>query len=127
MLHLRVVCPQELAGGVVDALTGRAGVIAIAHGTPSSDGTIVTADLARECAEEVLTDLDQMGVHDVGMVALHEVDTALGELVDRAERTAPGEGADALIWDELASRTGEDSTLTWTFVAFMVLATLLAS
>lgn len=127
MLHLRVVCPQELVGGVVDALTGRAGVIAIAHGTASSDGTIVTADLARECAEEVLTDLDRMGVHDVGMVALYEVDTALGQLVDRAERTAPGEGADALIWDELASRTGEDSTLTWTFVAFMVLATLLAS
>ena len=32
-----------------------------------------------------------------------------------------------MIWDELAGRTGEDSTLTGTFIAFMVLATLLAA
>ncbi|HET6876128.1 MAG TPA: DUF389 domain-containing protein [Jatrophihabitans sp.] len=127
MMHLRVVCPQDLVGGVVDALAGRAGVIAITHGPASSDGTVITADLARECAEQVLTDLDELGVHDTGMVALHNVDTALGELVERAEQTAPGEAADALIWDELVDRTGEDSTLTWTFAAFMVLATLLAS
>jgi uncharacterized hydrophobic protein (TIGR00271 family) len=61
------------------------------------------------------------------MVTLDPVDTAVGPLADKAEREAPGEGADALIWDELASRTGEDSSLTGTFLGFMTLATLLAS
>ncbi len=61
------------------------------------------------------------------MITMEPLDTAIGTLAEQAEKDAPGEGADAVIWDELAARTGEDSTLTWTFVAFMVLATLLAS
>ena len=45
----------------------------------------------------------------------------------RAERDALGDGADAIIWDEVIAGTGEDSTLTWTFMTFMVLACLLAA
>lgn len=130
MVHLRVVCPQKLAAAVVESLTGRRGVVAITSATlgEASPGEAeVQADLARECADEALAELHRLGVVDVGMVTLDPVDTAIGHLVDKAEKDAPGEGADALIWDELASRTGEDSTLTSTFVAFMVLATLLAS
>lgn len=130
VVHLRVVCPQELAAAVVESLTGRRGVVAITSATlgeASPGAAEVQADLARECADEALAELHRLGVVDVGMVTLDPVDTAIGHLVDKAEKDAPGEGADALIWDELASRTGEDSTLTWTFVAFMVLATLLAA
>jgi uncharacterized hydrophobic protein (TIGR00271 family) len=127
MLHLRLVCPQPLVAAVVDALSDKAGVIAITQDGESSHGSVVTADLARECADEVLHQLHRIGVHDQGMIALAPVDTALGRLVTAAEDDAPGEAADALIWDELATRTGDDSTLTGVFIAFMVLATLLAS
>ena len=130
MVHLRVVCLHVLAPAVVQTLTGRPGVIALTSsplGETSPGEAEVEADLARECADEALGELHLLGVIDVGMITLDPIDTAIGHLVDKAEEDAPGEGADALIWDELASRTGEDSTLTWTFVAFMVLATLLAS
>jgi uncharacterized hydrophobic protein (TIGR00271 family) len=130
MVHLRVVCPQALAPAVVQSLMGRRGVVAITSaplGEASPGEAEVQADLARECADETLRELHGLGVLDVGMVALDPIDTAIGHLVEKAERDAPGEGADALILDELSSRTGEDSTLTWTFVAFMVLATLLAA
>jgi uncharacterized hydrophobic protein (TIGR00271 family) len=127
MLHLRVVCPQETAGRVVDALNGHAGVVAIRLAGESSSGYEVNADLARECADAVLRSLHELDVADQGMITMEPLDTAIGSLVDRAEGDAPGEGADALIWDELLDRTGEDSTLTGIFVAFMVLATLLAS
>jgi uncharacterized hydrophobic protein (TIGR00271 family) len=127
MLHLRVVCPQETTGQVVDALGTHVGVVAIRVAGESSHGYEVTADLARECADAVLRSLHELDVADSGMITMQPLDTAIGALVDRAEGDAPGEGADALIWDELASRTGEDSTLTGTFVAFMVLATLLAA
>jgi hypothetical protein len=40
----------------------------------------------------------------------------------QAERDAPGEGADAIIWDEVIASTGEYSTLNWTFMGFMILA-----
>jgi uncharacterized hydrophobic protein (TIGR00271 family) len=130
MVHLRVVCPETLAPAVVGSLSGRPGVVALTSaplGAASPGESEVQADLARESANDALGELRSLGVVDVGMVTLDPIDTAIGHLADQAERDAPGEGADALIWDELASRTGEDSTLTWTFVAFMVLATLLAS
>lgn len=125
MLHLRVVCPGELEAKVLEVLHGRAGVVAVLS-AETSDGVMVHADLARECADGVLEELRRTGVPARSLIALQPVDVAFGGLVDQAEKDAPGEGADALIWDELTERVGEDSTLTWTFVAFMVLATLLA-
>jgi uncharacterized hydrophobic protein (TIGR00271 family) len=127
MLHLRVVCPLDMQTQVLDVLRDRDGVVAVTQYADSSHGAVVTADLARECTNAVLTDLRAAGVADRGLVALDPIDAAFGALVDRAERDAPGEGADALIWDELSERIDEDSTLTWTFVAFMVLATLLGA
>lgn len=127
MLHLRVVCPDELAAPVADKLREQVGVVAVRTAGHSGDGVEVVADLARECADEVLAALRHLGVLDVGLVSLEPLDTAIGALVKRAEDDAPGEGADAVIWDELAERTGEESTLTGVFLAFMVLATLLAA
>jgi uncharacterized hydrophobic protein (TIGR00271 family) len=126
LLHLRIVCPAESVPEVLTALRERPGVIAIEQRN-SSDGLVVSADLPRESADGVLEFLHRNGTLKAGMVTLDPVDTAIGPLADRAEKDAPGEGADALIWDELASRTGEDSSLTWTFLAFMTLATVLAS
>ena len=108
-------------------LCDRTGVVAVASARGSTHGVVVTAYVARESADGVLRDLHEHGVADHGLVALDPVDAAFGALVDKAEKDAPGEGADAVIWDELTERVGEDSTLTWTFVAFMVLATLLAA
>lgn len=127
MLHLRVVCAEEAAEAVLQALRAQVGVVAIRHAGQTSHGVEITADLARESGDEVLDALRRLGVFDAGMATLESLDTAIGTLADKAEQDAPGEGADALIWDELVKRTGEDSTLTGTFVAFMILATLLAT
>ena len=127
MLHLRVVCPDADAMAVLDVLGDVRGAVALTSGVTSSSGTVVTADVARESIDPLLDRLRSVGVLDRGMVSLTPLDTAIGALATRAEDDAPGEGADALIWDDLASRTGEDSILTWTFAAFMVLAALLAA
>lgn len=126
MLHLRVVCPTELAEPVAAALSDDVGAVALTR-TESADGSIVAADIARECAEPLLDRFRTLGVLENGMITLVALDTTLGQLAQQAEDAAPGEGADALIWDDLAAHTGEDSELTWTFGAFMVLATLLAA
>jgi uncharacterized hydrophobic protein (TIGR00271 family) len=127
LLRLRVVCPEESADDVVESLRQHGGVVAVRHAGTTSHGAEITAALARESADQVLEKLRHLGAHEAGMITLEPLDTAVGRLAAQAEQDAPGEGADALIWDELASRTGEDSTLTGTFIAFMVLATLLAS
>ena len=115
---------------VVDLLTETAGIVAIRHaplGAASPGLAEVNADLARECANQVLNGLHHLGITERGMIVLDEADTAIGKLAGQAERDAPGEAADALVWDELIARTGEESMLTGTFVAFIVLATLLAA
>jgi uncharacterized hydrophobic protein (TIGR00271 family) len=127
MVHLRVVCPDDLTDDVLAMLCDRPGVVAVSKAAVATHGVVVSADLAREAADGVLRDLRSRGVDDRGLVALDPIDASFGALVDKAEADAPGEGADALIWDELTERVGEDSTLTATFVAFMVLATLLAA
>ena len=40
---------------------------------------------------------------------------------------APGQGADAVVWDELLARTGEDSRLTVGYQIFLTIACLLAA
>jgi uncharacterized hydrophobic protein (TIGR00271 family) len=127
MLHLRIVCPQDAADDVVTSLRDHAGVVAVVVGAESTDGSMISADLARECADAVLRDLHHLGVLRTGMVALDPIDAAFGSLADQAEKRAPGEAADAVIWDELTERIDEDATFTWTFLAFMVLATVLAA
>lgn len=127
ILHLRVVCPERMVPQIRDVLTDRAGVVAVTEPGRSSDGAVICAELARECANAVLHDLHDCGVSEDGLLILQPADTAVGHLAEKAERDAPGEGADALIWDELTARTGSDSTLTWTFLGFIVLATILAA
>lgn len=127
MVHLRVVTPTEKAHAVLDVLDDRLGVIAVTQSAESSDGLVLSADIARESANAVLADLQRIGLHEDGMVTLYPVPTALGALVERAEDEAPGEGDDALVWDELREKLEDDSALTWTLLAFMVLATVLAA
>jgi uncharacterized hydrophobic protein (TIGR00271 family) len=128
MVRLQVVCPTELTDSVVGVLREQIGVVAIARGnTESAHTATVTANLARESADNVLTELDALGVCDRGMITLDTVETALGRAAEQAERDAPGEGDDAVVWEELIAHTGGDSQLTGLLLAFMVLATLLAA
>ena len=127
MLHLRVVCPGELTDQVVAVLGSHKGVIVIRRSGATSHGEEVHADLAREAADAVLHALRELRVHERGMLSTEPLDTAIGQLVERAEADAPGEAADAVVWEELAGRTGEDSVLTGAYLAFMVLATTLAA
>jgi uncharacterized hydrophobic protein (TIGR00271 family) len=127
LLHLRVVAPKETAEQVARVLTATDGAVAVQLLGDTRDGAVVTADVARECVDELLAELHRLDVPRHGMITMEPLDTAIGALAERAEQDAPGEAADAMIWDELVVRTGEDSTLTGTFVAFMVLATLLAA
>jgi len=75
----------------------------------------------------VISELRGLGIDQKGSISWSAVDTAIGANTSRAEEAAPGDAADAVIWDEVIASTGEDSSLTWTFMAFMVLACILAA
>jgi uncharacterized hydrophobic protein (TIGR00271 family) len=115
---------------VLDVLRGEVGVANILlHPGAAIDpeGDEITADIARECANAVIKELKALDVQHRGAITLATLDTVLSTRAHAAEDDAEGDPADALVWDELISRTREDSTLSVTFMMFLTLACLLAA
>lgn len=68
-----------------------------------------------------------LGVKERGAITLDVVDTVLSTRAYRAEKRAAGDPADAVVWDELATRTREEATLNVTYMTFLCLACLIAA
>ncbi len=129
MLHLRVMCPAEVTDAVLDKLRNRPGAVhlTIARGAAvDPSGDLVQADVVREAVDGLLADLCELGIDHVGGITLQPLDTVRSDAADAAALAAPGEPADAVVWEELIARTGDDSRLTFTFLAFLTLACLIA-
>ncbi|MEV0676224.1 DUF389 domain-containing protein [Actinosynnema sp. NPDC050436] len=130
MLHLRAVCPVDVTDEVLAVLKEHPGVthvVLLPGAALEPAGDVVEADLAREATDDVLSALCGLGVDRTGGVTLEQIDTALSDAADRAEEAAPGEAADAVVWEELLARTGEESRLNATFLSFLTIACLLAA
>jgi uncharacterized hydrophobic protein (TIGR00271 family) len=130
VLHLRAVCPPERTTEVVEFLRGHAGTAhLVAHRgvAVQPEGDLIEADIAREAADEIVDALCALHLDRSGGITLEALDTALSDAADAAEEAAPGEGADAVVWQELLGRTGEESRWNLTFQAFLVIACLLAA
>ncbi|AEE46528.1 DUF389 domain-containing protein [Cellulomonas fimi] len=130
MLQLRVSVPTALAGAVVDVLRDDPAVSALAVGQGTSlrpDGDVVTADVAREAADDVVERLLALDVQQVGTIELVPVETWVSRAGWEAEQLAPGASADSVVWPQVVLRAYDDTELTWTFFSFMTLATMLAS
>ncbi len=130
MLHLRAICSVEHTEAVVKALRehpGAAHVVLLPGAAVLPAGDVVEADIAREATDEVVATLCELGVDHSGGITLEQIDTVLSDAADAAEERAPGDGADAVVWEELLVRTGEESRLNGTFLAFLAIACLLAA
>ncbi|WP_224390120.1 DUF389 domain-containing protein [Pseudonocardia sp. ICBG1293] len=130
MLHLRVVCPPGRTAevrAILDAQPGVAHLVVHPGVAVQPAGDLVEADVARECADDLLGRLSDLGVDHDGGITLEQLDTVLSDRADAAEEAAPGDGADAVVWDELIQRTGEESRLSATFLTFLTIACLLAA
>jgi uncharacterized hydrophobic protein (TIGR00271 family) len=130
VLHLRAVCPPERTAEVVEFLRAHAGTahLVVHRGVAvQPEGDLIEADIAREAADEIVDALCALHLDRSGGITLEALDTALSDAADAAEEAAPGEGADAVVWQELLGRTGEESRWNLTFQAFLVIACLLAA
>jgi uncharacterized hydrophobic protein (TIGR00271 family) len=130
VLHLRVIAPADSREEVIDRLTSNPGVThLVVHRNAALEpsGDEITADIARESANDVIDELKALGVKERGAITLDVVDTVLSTRAYRAEERAIGDPADAVVWDELAGRTREESTLNITFLMFLCLACLIAA
>ncbi|MCQ4361794.1 DUF389 domain-containing protein [Mycobacterium gordonae] len=130
MLHLRVIAPTESSDSVLEVLRREVGVTHIVvHRKAALEppGDEITADIARESANDVIDELKALGLKRRGAITLDVVDTVVSTAAYRAENEAEGDPADAVVWDELAERSREESTLNATFLTFLTLACLIAA
>ena len=90
-------------------------------------GDVVEADVTRESVDGVLSSLRGLGIDRAGGVTLETIDTTLSDAANAAEQAAPGDPMDAVIWEEVVARTGEESRLSISFQVFLTIACLLAA
>ncbi|MUM18476.1 DUF389 domain-containing protein [Mycobacterium sp. CBMA271] len=130
MLHVRVIAPADLSDHVVEFLsttTGVTHIVRVPEVAISPVGDVITADVARETANDVLDGLKAIDIDKRGSITAEVLDTVISQTAYEAEDDAAGDPADAVIWDELIGRTREESTLNLTFLAFLCLALLIAA
>lgn len=130
MLHLRVLCPAERTAAVRTLMLDEPGAthVTVSIGAAlEPEGDVLEAAVTRECADRVLAALTDLEIDRVGGITLESIDTVLSASATAAEEAVPGDPADAVIWEELVSRTGEDSRLTVSFLAFLTIACVLAA
>ncbi|MFE2152672.1 DUF389 domain-containing protein [Streptomyces lavendulae] len=130
MLHLRMITPHALTDQVVeliDRTVGTTHLVVLTGAARDPAGDVVMCDVAREAADELLQEMRSLGIDESGSIAVEHIDLSISRRADMAEEEAPGEAADAVIWEQLAESTHEESTLTITYSVFLIVATMIAA
>lgn len=130
MEHLRITSPARLTDRVVEVFSGDPAVsqLAVLRGASlAPEGDIVLADVAREATNDLVDRLSALGIPEVGAIHIEPVTTWISRAGLDSDRRTPGAGADAVVWPEVTQRAYEETQLNWTYLAFMTLATMLAS
>ena len=130
MLHLRLITPADRTDTVVrliETTVGTAHLVVLTGAARNPPGDVVMCDVAREAGDELIGALRELELDRTGSIAVDNIDLSLSERADQAAADAPGEGADAVLWEHLSDASHEESTLSVTYVAFITLATMLAA
>jgi uncharacterized hydrophobic protein (TIGR00271 family) len=130
MVHLRIVVPSYQAEHVLHLLNHIPSVcnlIFFERAAQRPEGDVILCDVAREDASVIISDLKELNVDVEGSIAMEQIDSHISEAARAAERAAEGIPADAVVWEEVESRTSENIELSASFLAFMVLAMLIAA
>jgi uncharacterized hydrophobic protein (TIGR00271 family) len=130
MVHLRIVAPAHTAEKALELLERTPAVCNLVHLPRAAirpEGDVILCDVAREDTSVLVGDLRELDIDRDGSIAMEEIDSQISDAAKRAEKEAKGAVADAVVWEEVEQRTSENIELSASFVAFMVLAMLIAA
>ncbi|MEW1778100.1 DUF389 domain-containing protein [Streptomyces sp. NPDC086777] len=130
MLHLRLITPTDRTDDAVRLIgttVGTTHLIVLPGAARDPAGDVVMCDVAREAGDELIRGLRALGLDQTGSIAVEDIGLSLSRRADQAEAEAPGEAADAVLWEGLTEATHEESTLSATYIAFITLATMIAA
>lgn len=129
VLSVRVTAPHDTVQRLLPVLSDDAtvsGLVVLPGAALDGGSDVVLFELARENANNVMRTLRHAGVPESGSIVVFEPLTVVSDAADAAERAAPGHPADGVLWAQLADRAREDARPSWSFFAFLLLATLIA-
>jgi uncharacterized hydrophobic protein (TIGR00271 family) len=129
MLHLQIITPADLTEQTVRLLRddpATTHLVVLPGAARQPQGDLIQCDVAREGANGVLDALRSEGIESRGAIMVQEIDLVLSASAKRAARAAPGLGADAVVWEEIAQKTGDETRLSATYLTFLCVATIIA-
>ena len=130
MLHLRIVSPADRTARVQDLLCAdpaACNVIVLPGAAVDPPGDVVLVDVAREDGSVVVERLRALGIEHDGSIAVETVDTAISAGATRAIAAARGAPGDAVVWEQVEAKAAEEASLTWSYLGFLVLSSLMAA
>jgi uncharacterized hydrophobic protein (TIGR00271 family) len=130
MVHMRIVVPSYQSEHVLDLLDHTHSVcnlVFLERAARKPEGDVILCDVAREDASILVSDLRELDIDTEGAIAIEHIDSAITAVAAAPERAAEGQPGDAVVWEEVESRTSENIELNGVFLAFMALACMIAS
>jgi uncharacterized hydrophobic protein (TIGR00271 family) len=130
MITVRVTCPHGLTEVVValfNEAENTSSLVLMKDAAVSPQGDVIEVDVPRESVNAIINALVALGVQDEGTIKVLPIATWISQRGLKAEQEAPGEAADAVVWAEVIERAYDESALTFTYAALMILATMLAA
>jgi uncharacterized hydrophobic protein (TIGR00271 family) len=129
-MTLRLIVPPDRTQRVVQNLDQDVRItnLVVLPGTAVRPaGDVVTCEVTREAASDVLGWLRAQGIYDDGSVVLTDTVAAPSRNARETEAAAPGAPDDAVIWDAVLDNAYGQVQGSWSFYAFLTLATAIAS
>lgn len=130
MLHLRLIVPADRTEEVLHLVghtVGTTHLVVLPGAGPQSAGRRGDVRCGARGGRRSDRRAAPTGIDRTGSITVENTDLTLSAHADKAEAEAPGEGSDAVLWEELTRATDEESTFSVSYVAFMAVATMLAA
>jgi uncharacterized hydrophobic protein (TIGR00271 family) len=130
LVQLRIAVPADRTVEVRELVARCRGVAHLAELPGASvlpRGDLLLAEVARESADQLIADLRDLGVDRDGAISIDGVDAAVSARAEEAEERAPGDGSDAVVWEQVIRTVAGDSTVSVSYLAFLTIATMLAA
>lgn len=130
LVHLRMTVPDDLSPTIENLLVDDdrvTNVVVIRGVSVQPVGDTIEADVAREAASDVIDAIRATGLPERGGLAFSDVDGADSSSAAAVARAAPGDPDDAVIWDSVLDRARTSARPSATYLAFLILATVLAA
>lgn len=130
VLHLRVFCPADAVPAALRALSADPAVSSLGciRGVAlKPPGDLIEASVAREGATRVMSLMDDLGIGESGSIEMVPIEAWISQSGFDAAESSPGTEADSIIWPQVVEMSYGESRLSWGFLAFMTMATVIAS